>query len=143
MYIGFRTNQNAQGYTKVCKLNRKCTSGSGQIAACWKAGNHIHTEGSGEQEKEQLNTLGQRWSLRVTNQAQEPKSLNCWHAGIPAQYIEASVSVIFATLTASLITTGGSIARLRRMFAKAPVCFSIAGMASANKRGLCTVQNEA
>ena len=49
-YTGFRTNQNTQGNAIVWKLNRTCTSGTGQIAACWKAGNHIHTEGSGEQE---------------------------------------------------------------------------------------------
>ena len=44
-----------------------------------------------------------------------------------------SVSVIFATLKASLIMTGGSIARLRGKFVRGPLCFSIAGMASTFK----------
>ena len=47
----------------VCDLIQECTSGSGQIAACWKAErHHIHTEGSGEREKEQHNISDRRWS---------------------------------------------------------------------------------
>ena len=40
MYIGFRANRNALGNNEVCKLIWECTSGSGQIAACWKAERH-------------------------------------------------------------------------------------------------------